>query len=198
MMEETQDIDLLVNADADMPIDLYIDNDVWDFLFERKLDLAVELPHGEYCLFLTREAEFEIPPIPKPQLKAFIEATIKKCGIETCRLFGFYDASHSPDEQRVGELDEGCWASPRALAFIEEQKTKLGKIKKPATRLFYNEADIALAARSFDSVVLSLNKGRGPLKEAKKQGGRVIFLTDFDKAGISLGQFIKTVYPSSC
>ena len=51
-----------------MPNDVYIDNDVFDFLFERKLDLAVELPCGEYCLFLTREAEFEIPSIPKPQL----------------------------------------------------------------------------------------------------------------------------------
>jgi hypothetical protein len=45
------------------------------FLFDRKLDLAKELPPDEYQLFMTREAKFEIPPIPesKAALKAFIE-----------------------------------------------------------------------------------------------------------------------------
>jgi hypothetical protein len=45
-----------------MPTSIYIDNNVWDFLFERGIDLSVELPRNGYCLFLTREAEFEIPP----------------------------------------------------------------------------------------------------------------------------------------
>jgi hypothetical protein len=45
------------------------------FLFDRKLDLAKELPPDEYQLFMTREAKFEIAPIPesKAALKAFIE-----------------------------------------------------------------------------------------------------------------------------
>jgi hypothetical protein len=55
-----------------MAINVYIDNNVWNFLFDRELDLAIELPRDEYRLFLTREAEFEIPPIPaeKAELKA--------------------------------------------------------------------------------------------------------------------------------
>ena len=163
------------------------DNNVWDFLFERKLELAIELPRDEYCLLMTREAEFEISPIPveKAELRGFIEKTIKDCGIETRLSFGFYDEGHPPDEQRVGGFDVGYWASKEELAFIEQQKTRLGSDKKPTTRLFKNEADIALAARSFHSVVLSLDKKKGPLKGAYEQGGKVIFLTDFESSGMS-------------
>lgn len=113
-----------------MAISVYIDNNVWDFLFERKLELA---------------------------------KTIKDCDIETCSFFGFYDEGHPPDEQRVGGWGEGYWASKEELAFIEEQKTCLGSDKKPTTRLYKNEADIALAARSFHSVVLHWTRG-GRLK----------------------------------
>jgi hypothetical protein len=106
----------------EMPTSIYIDNNVWDFLFERGIDLSVELPRNEYCLFLTREAEFEIPPIQKRALKAFIEKSIKDCCIETRSLFGFCDHNHPPDEERVGGSDEGYWASTEELAFIEQQK----------------------------------------------------------------------------
>jgi hypothetical protein len=50
-----------------MPISIYIDNNVWDFLFDRRLDLAAELPRPDYCICITREAEFEIPP-PRYQM----------------------------------------------------------------------------------------------------------------------------------
>ncbi len=48
-----------------MTVSIYIDNNVWDLLFEKEIDLSVELPSDEFCLCLTREAEFEIPPIPE-------------------------------------------------------------------------------------------------------------------------------------
>jgi hypothetical protein len=178
-----------------MAISVYIDNNVWDFLFERKFDLAIELPRHEYCLFLTREAEFEIPPIQQAELKAFIEKTIKDCGIETRSFFGFSDPRHPPDEQRVGGFDEGYWASREELAFIEQQQVRMGSVKKQTTRLYYNEADISLAARSFHSVVLSLDKKKGPLKDAYEQGGKVIFLTDFANSRMSLSDFIKATFP---
>lgn len=68
-----------------MTVSIYIDNNVWDLLFEKEIDLSVELPSDEFCLCLTREAEFEIPPIPeeKAALKKFIYDTIEKCSIET-------------------------------------------------------------------------------------------------------------------
>jgi hypothetical protein len=61
--------------------------------------------------------------------------------------------------------------------------------------LDYNEADISLAARSFHSVVLSLDKKKGPLKVAYEQGGKVIFLTDFANSRMSLSDFIKATFP---
>jgi hypothetical protein len=72
-----------------------------------------------YCLkeIIPREVELEVGAIVRPEkaeLKAFIEATIAKCDIQTDRLFGFYNDSLPPDEQRVGGFDKMprlgyCW-----------------------------------------------------------------------------------------
>jgi hypothetical protein len=176
---------------------VYIDNNIWDFLFERKLDLAIELPPDQYSLFMTREAEFEIPPIPekKAGLKAFIKKTIEECKIQTHSFCGFYDPGHPPDEQRVGGFDVGYFASNEEVAFIEQQKTRLSVNKKQTTRLYKYEADISLAARSFHSIVLTLDKKNGPLKDACEQGGKVVFLTNFEDSGKSLSAFIKDAFP---
>jgi hypothetical protein len=177
-------------GDGGMTIGVYIDHNVWDFLFKRRIDLAVALPRDEFCLCVTREAEFEIPPTP-PEKKAFIEATIAKCSIQTDTFFGFNDNSLPSDEQRIGGFNVGRWASPEEIAFIASQRTALKAKKKRPTKLHPGEADISLAARSFHSVVLSLDKKKGPLKDAYEQGGKVVFLTDFDKSGMSLSDFIK-------
>ena len=179
-----------------MPIGVYIDNNIWDFLFARKIDLAVALPREEFCICLTREAEFEIPPIQnrKPELKAFIEMTIARCNIPTDSFFGFNDTSLPQSEQRVGGLDVGRFASPEEIAFMVQQRTPLKpkrQIKNPKTKLYKDEADISLAARSFHSIVLSLDAKNGPINNAYKQGGKVVFLTDFDSSGMPLIDFIK-------
>jgi hypothetical protein len=182
-----------------MVISVYVDNNVWDFLFERRIDLAVELPRDEFCLCLTREAEFEIPPIPpeKAELKAFIEATIAKCGIQADTYFGFNDASLPPEEQRVGGWGHGRWASKEEFAFIAQQRTALKGNKKRPTKLYAGEADISLAARSLHSLVLSLDAKAGPINAAYRQGGKVVFLTDFDRKGLSLRDFIDAVLSHS-
>lgn len=176
-----------------MAIDVFLDSNVWNLLYVLKIDLAVELPRNEFRLFITREAELEIPPIPtdKAELKAFIEKTIRDSSIETHSFFGFYDGNHPPEEQRVGGFGVGHWASPEELRFIAQQKKRLGEQKKSTTRLYKNEADVSLAARSFTAVVLTLDK-RGPLKDAVEQGGKVVFLTDFESSGMSLGNFIRS------
>lgn len=175
-----------------MKTSVYIDNNVWDFLFARKIDLSAELPNSEFCLCMTREAEFEIPPIPeeKADLKKFIENTIQKCVIEPHSYFGFYDPSHSAEEQRVGGFNEGEWASAEEVAFMEQQKTRLGAVKKQSTKLYKNEADISIAARAAHSVVITLDKKTGPINDAYKQGGKVVFLNDFDSSGLTLKEFI--------
>lgn len=176
-----------------MPIDVYIDGNVWNFLFERQIDLAAELPRDEFRIVMTREAEFEVPPIPpeKAGLKAFIEASITRCGIRTDVLFGFYDESLPPDEQRVGGFGVGRWASREEVAFMHQHRTPSRAAKKRKTGLYDQEADISLAARAIHSVVLSLDAKAGPINDAHKRGGKVVFLTDFDGSGMSLREFIE-------
>jgi hypothetical protein len=176
-----------------MMIDVYLDHNVWHFLFERRLDLEVELPREEFCIYLTREAEFEIRSVPEEEvlLKAFIYDTIAKCRIRTDLLFGFADESLPLDEQRVGGFDQGRWVRPKEADFILDQRRIRLKGAKRPTKLKKNEADISVAARSFYSIVLSLDGKPGPIKDAYRQGGKVVFLTDFDKSRMSLRDFIK-------
>ncbi|WP_156773386.1 hypothetical protein [Chlorobaculum parvum] len=170
-------------------MDIYIDHNVWDFLFDRQIDLMKELATSEFALHLTREAEFEIPPTPDHK-RRYIEQTIATCNIDVRPYFGFYDEQHSSSDQRVGGWGVGYWASEEEMKFIDSQQSRLGANKKRKTRLFKNEADISLAARSLQSVVLTLDKKAGPLQDAYRQGGKVVYLTDFDNSGLSLKDFI--------
>ena len=42
---------------SDGKIAVTLDNNVWSFLFDRKIDLAAELTPAEFALFITREVE---------------------------------------------------------------------------------------------------------------------------------------------
>ncbi|SEO71685.1 hypothetical protein [Pseudomonas sp. Snoq117.2] len=172
-------------------VSVYIDNNVWDFLFARGLDLSVELPSDRYCLCMTREAEFEIPPISpeKAELKRFIEATVAKC-VKTVPIFGFYDESLPPDEQRAGGFGVGRYASDAEIEFVDQQRKTIGNKKRDKSKLYKNEADVSIASRSFESVVLSLDAKKGPINTAYKQGGLVVFLTEFDGSSLSLSNFV--------
>jgi hypothetical protein len=175
-------------------INVFIDSNIWNFVFDHQIDLAVALPSDRFCLYIPREVELEVGAIVRPEkaeLKAFIESTIAKCDIRTDRLFGLYDDSLRPDEQRVGGFGEGRWASPEESAFIAPYTAALKTAKKrPTTPLYPKEADFLLAARASHSVVLSLDDKPGPIRDAYRQGDMVVFLTDFDKSGLSLGDFI--------
>lgn len=175
-----------------MPISVYIDNNVWDYLFKEQLDLAAELPREDFCIAITREAEFEFPPISpeKESLRKFIEATIAKCSVKTDSFFGFNDPTLPRGEQRVGGFNVGRFASSAELDFIKQQKTPLRKRKRMKSKLFKDEADVSLAARSVHSVVLTFDAKRGPIRKAYKKGGKVVFLTEFDKQCLSLRDFI--------
>ncbi|MEP9318169.1 hypothetical protein ABKS89_13590 [Pseudomonas sp. LABIM340] len=176
-----------------MPIkSVYIDNNVWDFLFARQMDLSVELPADRYCLCMTREAEFEIPPIPeeKADLKQFIQEAIRSC-VRTVPFFGFFDESLPTDEQRHGGFDQGRFASLEELDFINQQRTTIGSRKKEKTKLYPNEADVSVAARSFESIVLTLDRKKGPINSAYQQGGQIVFLTEFDGSGLSLMEYVE-------
>ena len=78
---------------ADGRIAVTLDNNVWNFLFQRRMDLAATLPRDRFVLFITREVEIEAIAIPasastKP-LTDYIKATIEACAIRTTSVFGF-------------------------------------------------------------------------------------------------------------
>jgi hypothetical protein len=146
-----------------MTISVYLDNNAWDYLFERRdrIDLCAELPPEQFSLCITREGEFEIEPITGEKT-AFIEDTIARCGVRTDTLFGFRDDRHPPEEQRVGGFGSGGrWATPDELELAARCNTA-----KPKRRsgLYPKEAAYALAGRSFHAVVLTRDK-RNPLKD---------------------------------
>jgi hypothetical protein len=141
-----------------------LDGNVWNFLFDRNLDLAVELPANEFCFIQTREAEFELST-GKPDLDAFIKKTMNRSNVRTDYLFGFADSSEPASEQRYGGFNVGRFASPEEIAFLAQHKTP--EIERP-TKLRKHEADIALAARSFGSVVVTLDRKSAPLRDGPK------------------------------
>jgi hypothetical protein len=166
---------------------VFIDGNVWNFLFDRNLDLAAELPASYWSIMHTREAEFEIP-VGKPALDAFIKETMNRCDIKTDALFGFADETKPVTEQRFGGFNVGRFAHPEEIAFLGSYRAS--HIQRP-TKLQKHEADISLAARSFHSVVLTLDTRSAPLKAAHSQGGKVVWLNDFDASGLTLADFIR-------
>jgi hypothetical protein len=173
-------------------ISVYLDNNVWDFVFARKISLAEALPRDRFCLAITREAEFEIPAIPdhKADLKRFIDDTIAQCNIRTDYIFGFYDESLPADQQRFGGFDVGRWTTEHELKYIQQQRMPLKERSMRKTGLYKDEADAALALRAIHSVVLSLDAKKGPINKAYEQGGKVVFLSQFDASGMSLSEYI--------
>src|ERR1700679_2933672 len=104
---------------SDGKIAVTLDNNVWDFLFLRELDLASELPLDQFAIFITREVEIETTAIPahpsKVALKEYIARTIVSCDIRTTSVFGF--ATAGPGPQRYGGFGHGTWQSQTAREF---------------------------------------------------------------------------------
>lgn len=184
---------------TDGKIAITLDNNVWNFLFERGIDLALELPSEEFAIFITREVEIETLAIPakasKAALKEYITQTIASCDIRTTSVLGF--ATPGPGPQRLGGFGQGTWQSRTEYEFylaIKEQYL-LGK-GETKSQLTKNEGDAAVAAQSFFSIALTCecpNKS-GPLRFAAKHGGRVLHLNGFDQSGLRLKAYIETFY----
>jgi hypothetical protein len=183
----------------DRKIAITLDNNVWDFLFLRGLDLASELPLDQFAIFITREVEIEISAIPahpsKTALKDYIARTIVSCDIRTTSVFGF--VLDGPGPRRVGGFDQGTWQSQTEREFyaaISEQYL-LEKCKKNS-QLTDNEGDAAVAAQSFFSIVLTCERPNksGPLRFAAEHGGKILYLEGFDQSGVTLKAYIEAFY----
>jgi hypothetical protein len=176
-----------------------LDNNVWDFLFARKMDLAAELPSDEFAIFITRQVEIETMAIPdmesKIMLKDYIARTIAGCGIKTTAVFGF--ATPGPGPQRVGGWGQRTWQSQTEREFYDaiREPYLVGK-RETKSQLTQNEADAAVAAQSFFSIALTCEKpGKvGPLRFAAEHGGKVLCLPNIDQSGLTLKAYIAAVH----
>jgi hypothetical protein len=183
----------------DGKIAIALDNNVWNFLFDRRLNLASELPSDEFAIFIPREIEIESEAIPskesKVALKEFIAQTIAECGIKTHWVFGFGGEGSGP--QRIGGFGQGTWQGKTESEFYAaiNQRFLVGQ-PEMGSRLTRNEGDAAVAAKSFSSIVLTCEsrKVNGPLRFAYENGGAILYLDTFDGSGQTLKAFIVNSY----
>lgn len=183
---------------TDGRIAVTLDNNVWDLLFEKGIDLAIELPSPEFAIFIPREVEIEslaIPASSKADIKAFIVDTRARANIETTYVFGF--AHEGPGPQRLGGFDVGTWQSETESEFYRAIAPRylLGK-SETKSQLTKNEGDAAVAAKSFFSIVLTCEQRQksGPLRYAAENGGRIVYLREIDLSVGTLRDYIRAVH----
>ncbi len=187
---------------SDGLIAVTLDNNVWNYLFEKNVDVAGELPCSAFAIFITREVEIETSAIPdiegKAALKDYIAWTIAGSGIKTTSVFGF--ARLGPGPQRFGGFGQGTFQSQTERDFYNAIRDKY-LIEKPETgsQLTKNEADAAVAAQSFSSIVLTWERRTkpGPLRFASEQGGKVLYLRDLDPNKPNLGASVAALHRAS-
>ena len=171
---------------------IFIDSNIWNFLYEQKINLLDEFSPNKYQLFIVGEQVFENRAIPdnKAGLKDFIDLKIKEWAVGIDRIFGFLNNAHSQEEQRVGGFRTGRWIRPEEQKFIDQFWRMVGTEKRKS-RLYKYEADVMLAARSMHSIVLTLDVKKGPLSLAKEKGGEVVFVNRYKLENGSFGKWVK-------
>ncbi len=179
-----------------MAISVLIDSNAWNFFFDRNINLSCELPPEDFILFITREVEIEIGAIPddgkdgldKRPLKRYIHESITRNRVMTTATFGFAEANPANGPATYAGFGHGTFQSEKERDWYAGEKIKsyiLGKPKK-GSGLSANQADTAVSAASFDCVVLTCDMKNGPISEAKKAGGKIVFLSDTLLASQSL------------
>jgi hypothetical protein len=188
-----------------MTISLTIDNCAWDFFFRNKYDLCLQLPADKFLLFITREVELELLQIPdyspkdgsdKRALKEYIQKSRERRQVVTACVFGF-DCGESPDDPaRFGGFGQGTFESDIERDWRQREDIQshvIGASKRKTTVLRQNEADVAQSVASLSSVLITneSNKKKGPILIAAANGGRVLYLSDFESSGLTLADYIE-------
>ncbi|MBK4989448.1 hypothetical protein [Pseudomonas sp. S36] len=194
-----------------MNISVTIDSCAWNFFFDNRLDLSVELPPEKFSLFITREVEIELLQIPdiskdgvdKLPLKQFIRSSIDQHKVETTCVFGFAEANAPDEPVRYGGFNQGTFESDIEQNWRQREETQRflrqgqAKLRKD-TALRKNEADVSLAVASMACVLITVDekKGaparkKGPIYDAAINGGFVVFAQDVESSGLALADYIE-------
>ncbi len=159
-------------------VKIFLDNNVFDFLYEKKIDIFQEFLKDGYEICMVKEVDFESELISDPNKCEFVRALKDKIILK--QYFGFYDDRHESSKQRVGGFDNGEYMSCDEGVYYKELLSKFHKSdEKRKTDLYKNEADIILAVRSIKNIVLTNDKKKGPLKNAFDKGYNIIFLNGY-------------------
>ena len=175
-------------------MNIYIDNNVWNYFFENDINLESYFPKNEFSLLITTHGRFEVQQMPDSclDMKQYIETSLSLY-VSVDGIFGFYDPSLPDNEQRVCGFDQGRFTSLEESSIRSELQIKYGtkKKRKETQILFQQEADIELASRSTQGVVITFDVKRGPLLEAKEKGGNVVMLSSNEASKLPVEQFMK-------
>lgn len=188
---------------------VYIDSCAWNYLHEKCVDLAKELPRSQFSIHVTREVEIELSAIPDiggdGADKELIKQSLNNAAVETSYVFGFQtmepDGSPSP-VQVYGGFDVGTWQSDEERNFYAkpEIEKQFRSGKKTNSGLGKNQADASLAAKSLTTIVLTnerMNKP-GPLKLAAELGGKIIYLQhQVEPSGLGIGNYLLSITSAS-
>jgi len=171
---------------------IFIDHNVWDQLFKRKVDLNIHFPKKEYSLRVTRQGVFEVIQTPdtKIELKSYINTYLKDT-VQEDSLFGFGNPNLPSNEQRVGGF-RGRFSSIAENEIRTKIACKYGSVKKrKSTQILYSqEADIELATRSINHAVVTLDVKAGPLRYVKDLGGKVVFINLAEIDNLNSDEFV--------
>jgi len=187
-------------ARPDGKIALTLDNNAWHFFFKEEIDLAKELPSERFAITMPREVDIEWQASPDGEnndhRKRYIEAALSSGTVEVRWLFGFSEMNPANGPRRVAGFDQGVWLEEEERDFVHRFQAHFATASMRPTGLKKDEADAWVGSRSFSSIVLTCESPykRGPLKTAKRLGGKILYLQDMCKSGLSLREYVEAYY----
>ena len=187
-------------ARPDGKIALTLDNNAWHFFFKEEIDLATELPSARFAITMPREVDIEWQAAPdggdNDRRKRYIEAALSSGTVEVRWLFGFSEMNPASGPQRVAGFDQGVWLEEEEGAFVHRFQAHFATAAMRPTGLKKDEADAWVGSRSFSSIVLTCESPdkRGPLKVAKRLGGKILYLQNMSKSGLSLREYVEDYF----
>ncbi len=177
---------------------VFLDNNMWNYLADNKIDLLYYFPRNSYELFITTHGKYEILQLVKEDkqyVKEFALEALKSIVREDA-VFGFYSELFPKEYQRSSGFDVGRWFDKSESLVKSELTSKYGtsEKRKESQILFKEEADIELAVRSKNSPVITFDANKsGPLLYALNQGWQVISLDVERSRNISSSEFMQEI-----
>ncbi|MFD1006773.1 hypothetical protein [Oceanisphaera ostreae] len=173
---------------------VFLDNNMWDYFADNKVDINEFLPENEYELAITTHGKYEILQIPEHRMHVkeyALKALDNRVKIDA--VFGFYSDLFPVEYQRSSGFSKGRLSSDSEGEVRASLIKKYGSTekRKKSQILFKEEADIELAVREkFHAVVTFDANKNGPLLDALNNGWKVISLNLKDSRESSVRLFM--------